>query len=132
MLRILNTKTEESLNRSIGRAKWKHPEWVATAKAYGTTLLSMVQTLKEVHAPIAQFFHADIGVRMQNVESEIGARVVDTLVKANAPVLVIHDSFMTTEENEQLLWDTMVGCWQAVAGVTCRNPASLVEKVVPK
>jgi hypothetical protein len=54
-----------------------------------------------------RFWNTGIGLRLQNLDAKICARVQRTLRQANVPVLSVHDSFIVRESEKDLLEQTM-------------------------
>ncbi|MEZ0003244.1 hypothetical protein [Sinorhizobium fredii] len=68
----------------------------------------IIERLKARHAPISHFFHSDLGVKLQNVDSQMCRKILDTLViRKGIPCLSVHDSFIVREGDRQILLDTM-------------------------
>ena len=68
----------------------------------------IIARLKVRHAPIAKFFHSDLGVKLQNVDAAMCRKILDTLtLKKGIPALSIHDSFIVREQDRQVLIDTI-------------------------
>ena len=56
---------------------------------------------------LAHFWSSGIGLRFQNIDAEICARVQRALRRAGIPVLSIHDSFIVRSRNQSVLADAM-------------------------
>ena len=56
---------------------------------------------------LAHFWSSGIGLRLQNIDAEICARVQRALRRAGIPVLSIHDSFIVRSRNQSVLADAM-------------------------
>lgn len=59
----------------------------------------------------------DYGMKLQNIDSEIVASVLEVFVEKGYPCLPIHDSFIVKQEHGDLLFTTMGDCWRKVMGV---------------
>lgn len=69
------------------------------------------------HAPIADSFFADEGIKLQFMDSQIAEIVIREFTRQDKVVLSLHDGFVTQEENEQLLIEMMDNAFQQVTGL---------------
>lgn len=67
----------------------------------------ILQALKTKHNPIAYRITEGYGVKLQNIDSQIAARVVNYFTARNIPILTVHDSFICTVFDEMVLLDQM-------------------------
>jgi len=67
----------------------------------------VVNEFVERHKPIEEYFFSAMGVRLQYLDSVIAEKVIKELTLRNIPCLAIHDSFITTRQEEQYLEEAM-------------------------
>lgn len=72
--------------------------------------------VKEHNYLIEDYFYNDIGFKLMNKDSNIAARVVDTMLANDEPVLIYHDSFIVRESAEELLYNAMRDSWKSEVG----------------
>lgn len=60
----------------------------------GMTISSAINSLKQKHEPISQYFFSGIGLKLQNIDSQITSGVLNDCTLNDIPVLSIHDSFI--------------------------------------
>ena len=72
--------------------------------------------VKEHNYLIEDYFYNDIGFKLMNKDSNIAARVVDTMLANDEPVLIYHDSFVVRESAEELLYNAMRDSWKSEVG----------------
>ena len=63
----------------------------------------LVDEFAERHQPIKEYFFSGMGVRLQYFDSRIAELVINELTTKEIPCLTIHDSFITTRQEEQYL-----------------------------
>lgn len=72
------------------------------------------------HSKIAHFFGTpNIGLRLQNVDSEIMARAIKELTALDIPALPIHDSLRCRVSDVDLTVDAMRRAYRAITGFDC-------------
>lgn len=79
--------------------------------------LELAEELLIYHQDIRHFFHSEnIGLELQNIDSQIVSNVVDVFIKLKKPIVPVHDSFIVKKEDENLLRETMLSSYQQVVG----------------
>lgn len=73
--------------------------------------------IKEFHAPIAQYFHADIGLHQMYQESEILLTVLDRLVGMGITALPIHDAVLVAEVYKEQATEVMLDVFRETTGI---------------
>ena len=66
-----------------------------------------IQNMKDKHTQIAKYFHSGEGLRLQFIDSKIAEYIMLKSVDLGIPILGIHDSFITTVNNEEILTELM-------------------------
>lgn len=66
-------------------------------------LYPLVEKFKKVHKPIAKYLTSGVGVELQNIDSKITERLLNSFVKEEIPILPVHDSFVVQEGYGKLL-----------------------------
>lgn len=73
--------------------------------------------IKEFHAPIAQYFHAGVGLHQMYQESEILLTVLERLVGMGITALPIHDAVLVDEAHEDQTKEVMLNVFRKKTGV---------------
>jgi len=60
----------------------------------------LFEALKRRNAPIAEYLHADMGIRLMRTDSDITQDVMKACARANIPALPVHDSVLTFPRHE--------------------------------
>jgi len=68
------------------------------------------------HARVSEYFFTGIGLRLQNIDSQIAERVMLELTSKSIPVLPIHDSFICAKQHRKLLEESMVRHYKEIVG----------------
>lgn len=95
---IIDITTERKLMKQITGGDQKKA--IAFAHA-------LVQDVKEYHAPIADAFHSNAGVKLMNKDSEIAMNVMRIMGAIGEPVLSVHDSFLVRKSMQDKLHEIM-------------------------
>lgn len=110
---LLNTKNFYEAKASI-------------AKHFGneTSSLKLIEAIKRRHHRVRKFFHSGIGIRLQNLDSEM-AKIVMTEItlKHGVTVLPVHDSFIVPESAKGMLVRVMKEAFDRVT--EARRPCGL-------
>ncbi|MGE4318636.1 MAG: hypothetical protein AB7E96_06980 [Deferribacterales bacterium] len=69
-----------------------------------------------VHSAISDYFYKKSALYFQRYDSDIALDVISQLAKKGVPVLPIHDSFVTTVDNKELLRSTMIQAYYNALG----------------
>lgn len=67
----------------------------------------LIRDIKDRHPKVSRYFHSGIGLRLQNVDSEMCRFVLADSVKKGIVVLPVHDSFIVPETAKDELVTTM-------------------------
>ena len=79
-------------------------EWV---KEEGIVLKEVIDEFVQRHRPIEEYFFSEMGVNLQFLDSRIAEIIINELTFRGIPCLTIHDSFITTRQEEQYLESVM-------------------------
>ena len=83
----LNAKTlQGAVAALVNKPNWSHSP---------RDTVCLIKALKRRNAPIADDLHADRGVELMHIDSEITLRAVSRCVRASIPVLPVHDAILT-------------------------------------
>ena len=86
---LLNAK---DLGRAIGAIR-EHVESETYEEAR-----DLVEAIKTKHAPIAHYFHSDVGLKLQRLDADMCQSVLNEMtVKRGVTCLSLHDSFMVPQ-----------------------------------
>lgn len=72
--------------------------------------------VKQHNFLIEDYFYNDVGFKLMNKDSNIAARIVDTMLADDEPVLIYHDSFIVRASREEMLYNAMKGAWKEEIG----------------
>lgn len=92
------------------------------AKRRYVGLLTKVQVgelcdaIKEHNYIIEDFFFRDMGVKLMNTDSNITARIVESMVQQGESILCYHDSYICRASAEEMLHDAMLKAWKDEIG----------------
>lgn len=87
----------------------------------------LIDAFVEKHDPISSYFYNPIGVKLQNLDSQIAERVIKSFTDEDLPILCIHDSFIVQNYLEERLREEMD---KAIAGVMGDDiDAKMKEKI---
>jgi hypothetical protein len=93
------TKTLRGIHRHINLDLEEYG-WV---KEEGIEIRELVNEFAERHQPIRGYFFSGMGVKLQYFDSKIAELAINELTTKEIPCLSIHDSFITTRQEEQHL-----------------------------
>lgn len=74
----------------------------------GKPLVTLVKTFREAHKPIGKYLFSDIGLTLQNYDSEIMNNVLISLMDFGIPALPVHDSMIVAEQHQDICREIMV------------------------
>jgi len=94
---MLNTRTLESAQKALA---YKLQDDMDAAK-------ELIEAVVNRHPNILEYFYTGIGMRLQNIDSEMCRSVLSELHRKNIVALPIHDSFRVAEEHEGVLRKAM-------------------------
>lgn len=81
---------------------------IATYVGDEATALRLIEALKRTHFRVRKFFHSGIGLRLQNLDSEMAKIVLTEMTLRNGiTVLPVHDSFIVPASARERLIDIM-------------------------
>ena len=76
----------------------------------------LVDKFGEVHQPIAKYLYSDVGIELQNKDSQIMNSILMTLMSKGILGLPVHDSVIVAEQHEDILREAMIGEYEKVMG----------------
>jgi len=107
VLILINAKNERKVLpalvkrlRELTRAEWIGFE---AFRERVEPLSDLLARIRRVHAPVAQFFNSDVGVRLQRLDSEIMRLVQNRCMALGIAVIPIHDSVVVARRHELLV-----------------------------
>ncbi len=80
------------------------------------TLKPLLARIKEAHPQIAKYIHADAGVKLQYLDSQITEAILLRMTEQDIPCLPIHDSYIVPAQHEKLLLMAMMEEYRKVMG----------------
>lgn len=115
LLVAMNAEDEESALvgfRNKNREKLK----ALIGDLKNTTLKPLLARVKEAHPQIANYIHADAGVKLQYLDSQITEAILLRMTEQDIPCLPIHDSYIVPAQYEELLLVAMKEEYRQVMG----------------
>lgn len=83
----------------------------------GTDGKQLVSDLLDRHSPIKHLIGSkDIGLRLQNMDSNLMGDIMDTATREGIPLLFVHDSCICTYDTRQRVKEIMIDAYKAVTG----------------
>jgi len=82
---------------------WSRGEWLGF-KAFRENvepLSALLERIKRFHAPIAEFFNSDIGVRLQRQDSAIMRLILNRCMALGIAAIPVHDSVVVARRHER-------------------------------
>lgn len=80
------------------------------------TIRSLLDWLKIVHHPIAEYIHSKKGLKLQYLDSQITEAILMSLTKQGIPCLPVHDSYIVPGQYEEQLQETMMNEYKKLMG----------------
>ena len=77
---------------------------------------SLLDWLKMVHAPIAEYIHSKKGLNLQYLDSQITEAILMSMTKQGIPCLPVHDSYVVPAQHEAELQEAMMEEYRKVMG----------------
>jgi len=100
-----------SLRNTINKDEEMKRIWEECIKKSYYAFLS---DLKTFHSAIAEFFHSDKGIELQNYDSNIAFEIMKQLMKKKILVLIIHDSFIVQRRHKKTLKKVMINQYKKI------------------
>lgn len=91
----------------------------------GAKVKDLCEAIREHNFIIEDMFFSDMGVHLMNVDSNITARVIETMVQHGESILCYHDSYICRESAEGMLYEAMKEAWKEEVG---DNQFCFIEK----
>ena len=123
LLTAINAKSETDTINSMKQEVWELQQspilkerdlkFLTAVMVSNPDWKSLIQRLKEVHAPLRDFFCSDTGVKLQFLDARIILDVVMYFARQGIPCLPIHDSAIISKYHEKELWDVMDTAYRA-------------------
>lgn len=106
LLVSINDKTKESTIKTI---RWEiitndEYEWV---KDTDIEIETLIDQFAKTHAPIESYFFSGYGVKLQKIDSMMAEYIINYMTQEEKPVLCVHDSFIVSTHDENLLQNLM-------------------------
>lgn len=101
---MLNARTKKQALGAITHKLTEQGVDPSFAKQY---CQSLVDEVRATFSGFERFWSTGVGLRLQNIDSNICARVLGRLRDAGVPALSIHDSFVVIEDRRQMLLEVM-------------------------
>ena len=79
-------------------------------------LVWLFKTFRQTHKPISKYLFSDIGITLQNKDSEIMNNILMRLMDKGILGLSVHDSVIVAEQYAEILRDIMVAEYKEVMG----------------
>ena len=106
---INNNCNKDNVNQVVGpKVARKFPEIFEKNISYRDIL----DELGSHHPEVSQFFYAQIGNEVSNMESKVSDYIIGKLTRKNILVLNIHDSFIVSIPYKDILLNTMIDAFK--------------------
>jgi hypothetical protein len=106
---INNNCNKDNVNQVVGpEVAKKYPEIFVKNTSYRDIL----DELGSYHPEVKQFFYAQIGNEISNMESKVSDYIIGKLTRKNILVLNIHDSFIVSIPYKDILLNTMIDAFK--------------------
>ena len=106
---INNNCNKDNVNKVVGpEVAKKYPEIFVKNTSYRDIL----DELGSHHPEVRQFFYAQIGNEISNMESKVSDHIIGKLTRKNILVLNIHDSFIVSINYKDILLNTMIDAFK--------------------
>ena len=106
---INNNCNKDNVNQVVGpKVAQKFPEIFEMNTSYRDIL----EELGSSHPEVRQFFYAQIGNEVSNMESKVSDYIIGKLTRKNILVLNIHDSFIVSIPYKDILLKTMIDAFK--------------------
>ena len=106
---INNNCNKDNVNQVVGpKVARKFPEIFERNTSYRDIL----DELGSHHPEVGQFFYAQIGNEVSNMESKVSDYIIGKLTRKNILVLNIHDSFIVSIPYKDILLNTMIDAFK--------------------
>jgi hypothetical protein len=106
---INNNCNKDNVNQVVGpKVAQKFPEIFVKNTSYRDIL----EELGSHHPEVSQFFYAQIGNEVSNMESKVSDYIIGKLSRKNILALNIHDSFIVSIPYKDILLNTMIDAFK--------------------
>jgi len=97
------------LQAAINHDEHGHPELIGLPLSFKTHFKrrEVLGFIKAKHSTVSDCFGTKEGLRLQRIESDIALEIISTAMAEDVAVLPIHDSFVTTVDNQPFLLSLM-------------------------
>jgi len=112
----INAKNERSAYGAIRDEINANLPWPMERKP----LVWLVRTFRQAHKPISQYLFSDIGLTLQNTDSQIMNAILMRLMDKGILGLSVYDSVIVAEQHKGVLQEIMTSAYEAVMGFTPR------------
>nr|WP_314435147.1 hypothetical protein [uncultured Brevundimonas sp.] len=106
--RLLNSKRKITWREQEDKVHFKTRE---AFNAYRDAMIAHLQ-------PIAHKFQSDEGAKLQKIDSDLALKVMDRCMDEGIAVYPVHDSFIVSSDNEELLKTIMLDEYDKMMGFT--------------
>lgn len=103
------------LNAAPGKSP-KAPDGAASTLPPGMSWPQLLRKVEAHHRPIAAWFRAGRGMRLQHLDSAIAHTVLHYLTIRGIPCLPVHDSFIVAQSQQRMLGQTMMLAYYGQSG----------------
>jgi hypothetical protein len=117
----------DDLNTIPSAFRRKQQKGSPLARLKDVQIFDVVEALKIKHRAISKHFHTGAGLRLQYLDSEITALIVDSFLKRNEPILLVHDSYIVRSGFEELLEDAMQLAFATVTGTNFATKIKYID-----
>ena len=85
----------------------EHEKQAKDAFLHSPDVGKLLTSIERKHSKIADKFYSGVGVKLQNIDSQIALTILKYFSQRDIPVLPVHDSFIIAEEHKDELHEVM-------------------------
>ena len=79
-------------------------------------IYDLLKRFQHAHNPIKQYFNSGIGLRLQNLDSQITDKILATFTQKGIPILPVHDSYIVPISEKNTLEQAMSDEYEKLMG----------------
>ncbi|MCG7895446.1 MAG: hypothetical protein JAZ12_13425 [Candidatus Thiodiazotropha taylori] len=88
----------------------------------------LIDQFTDKHEKLNHHFFTESGLSIMRIDSDICMSIINKFIEMDKPILTIHDSFVVTEQDEELLRQTMKSQFELHTQIEIDNVDALIKK----
>ena len=109
----INAKSEKIAIKAIRDDLRKRP---IQANLSTQGIQDLLRRFQHAHNPIKQYFNSGVGLRLQNMDSQIADKILTTFTQKGIPILPVHDSYIVPASEKNALEQAMSDEYEKLMG----------------